>query len=882
MSFAHGKIQPPVPRRAALLSRPALESRLLDALQAHRTVLVCAPAGYGKTALLVRALTGLPSGHGLAWVSLDPGDDLHRLLECLLAALDPFDPPWRTAPEGLLAAVLRGDARGRQEVVDELVNTLAACELAHGVIVIDDLHHLEDEAGRLFLARLIDRLSARWTLALATREEPASLLARVAAAGELAAFRQADLQFTPAEVQAWLGPLGWDEAGALALHARTAGWAAGLRLAASGARGGSPGSAIDRAAFDYLATEVLARLEPGLRAFLLDTSVLHELEATRCSELTGDVRAARWLDEVERLGLFASVVDEASGSLRLHDLFRDALQHRLRIERPEDWLACLQRAAAVETDPVRRQSLLLAAQRPDDAARALLEAAPALNTGGAAATVLRLVDAFPTAFAAGSAELQRVAGLATVTVWRLQEAEQHFARAEALYAARASPEGVAAAQLMRARRAAVLVPLGRVTEAAALLDALAAGPPLIDDDARLVTAMATMWLRLERGQFDAVAPAFEALLQVLHAQTPLDQWAIVPPPRQSVCRGMAEPLQRWATGALAVAGERPVPLRALALLSLGWRALWQARLDEAAELLERAVADARWTGHEVIARSHVLALRAMLALLRGETAAALQAMRTRVDEQPVGYGGWGQWHVLFFAARVAGAGGDAGALRDCMQRLAALQPMLPDTLPQRLHPLAGLHGTLAWLEGRHDEALQHWHEVLDHEPSADLLGQVGEVRVRLALARRRAGARAEAAALLRPLLEAGDEGPRGAVFAAAALATLAREDWGGALDAAAWATLRRWAAALSGAVAATPAPTAAGAITDTGEKLTARELEVVALIARGQSNKLIARVLDMSPHTAKRHVANALAKLGLATRGQAAVWYHARRPSAQA
>jgi LuxR family maltose regulon positive regulatory protein len=60
------------------------------------------------------------------------------------------------------------------------------------------------------------------------------------------------------------------------------------------------------------------------------------------------------------------------------------------------------------------------------------------------------------------------------------------------------------------------------------------------------------------------------------------------------------------------------------------------------------------------------------------------------------------------------------------------------------------------------------------------------------------------------------------------------------------------------------------------DRLTARELEVLSLIAQGQSNKLIARALELSPHTVKRHVANVLAKLGLASRGQAALWYHAQ------
>jgi LuxR family maltose regulon positive regulatory protein len=55
--------------------------------------------------------------------------------------------------------------------------------------------------------------------------------------------------------------------------------------------------------------------------------------------------------------------------------------------------------------------------------------------------------------------------------------------------------------------------------------------------------------------------------------------------------------------------------------------------------------------------------------------------------------------------------------------------------------------------------------------------------------------------------------------------------------------------------------------------LTARELEVLGCIAAGDSNKVIARALELSPHTVKRHVANILDKLGLVSRGQAASWY---------
>jgi DNA-binding NarL/FixJ family response regulator len=55
------------------------------------------------------------------------------------------------------------------------------------------------------------------------------------------------------------------------------------------------------------------------------------------------------------------------------------------------------------------------------------------------------------------------------------------------------------------------------------------------------------------------------------------------------------------------------------------------------------------------------------------------------------------------------------------------------------------------------------------------------------------------------------------------------------------------------------------------ETLTPRELEVLALIAAGASNKLIARRLGISVHTAKFHVAGILEKLDAHSRAEAAI-----------
>jgi DNA-binding NarL/FixJ family response regulator len=55
------------------------------------------------------------------------------------------------------------------------------------------------------------------------------------------------------------------------------------------------------------------------------------------------------------------------------------------------------------------------------------------------------------------------------------------------------------------------------------------------------------------------------------------------------------------------------------------------------------------------------------------------------------------------------------------------------------------------------------------------------------------------------------------------------------------------------------APAAAG-------RLTPRELEVLSLIAAGETNKGIAAALVISEHTVARHVQNMLSKLGFSSR----------------
>src|SRR5438046_3524825 len=169
---------------ADVIARPALDASLETALASARVVLLCAPAGFGKTTALVHQRSRSVSGRAHVWVGVGDDDDLPSLLACLLAALDPLDLPWRQSPDEWPSLVLT--ERGPHTVVVALAQALEHAEVGHGVIVLDDLHRLSDARAYAFLDLLIARLPPRWTLAATSRQPLPLALARLRLQDELA------------------------------------------------------------------------------------------------------------------------------------------------------------------------------------------------------------------------------------------------------------------------------------------------------------------------------------------------------------------------------------------------------------------------------------------------------------------------------------------------------------------------------------------------------------------------------------------------------------------------------------------------------------------------------------------------------------------------
>ncbi len=330
------------PLRASYVPRTRLVERLRAGLAGKLTLLV-APAGFGKTTLLSEAIDRRP----VAWVSLNSGDsNATRFWSYVLAALDSLVPGVGNTTRALLDSP-RPPAS--DAILTSLLNALAELH-TDATLVLDDYHVIDGMAVHEGVSFLLEHLSPRLHLVIATRADPPLRLARLRARAELTELRASDLRFTEDEATSFLSDvmgLPVSTAESAALERRTEGWIAGLQLAALAMRGhADPAGFIDQFAgsnrfvVDYLAEEVFERQPAHIQTFLLQTSILDRLCGPLCDALLLDVEETRddgeraysqvLLEELERGNLFIEPLDDVRRWYRYHQLFAEVLRSRLQ------------------------------------------------------------------------------------------------------------------------------------------------------------------------------------------------------------------------------------------------------------------------------------------------------------------------------------------------------------------------------------------------------------------------------------------------------------------------------------------------------------------------------------------------------------------------
>lgn len=322
----------------------------LNTSQVRKLTLISAPPGFGKTTLLSE---WIPQNQNcVTWVSLDSGDNEPSLFwTYIIAALQMLD---ARLGEQALSILQAPQPASLESVIATLINELASFP-ERFVLVLDDYHVITSKVIHKSLVFLLNHQPPQMHLMISTRTDPPLPLAQLRARGELTELRADDLRFNSDETTLFLkqtAGLDLPARDVAALESRTEGWIAGLQLAALSMRGRTDQSGfIDaftgshRFIVDYLSDQVLQQQPEDLRLFLLKTSILDRLCGSLCEALTGHTDSQAILESLDQRNLFLTQLDDDRRWYRYHHLFADVLQHRLKEEGNVDLLELHRRAS---------------------------------------------------------------------------------------------------------------------------------------------------------------------------------------------------------------------------------------------------------------------------------------------------------------------------------------------------------------------------------------------------------------------------------------------------------------------------------------------------------------------------------------------------------
>ena len=516
-------------RRADLLSRQRLMEMLLNLLD-YKVVVVAAPAGYGKTSLLIDFAhkVEIPA----CWYSLDTLDlEPQRFIAHFIASIQQQFP---TFGKHALAAL---ESANQSELdldylVGAIVNDAFENIREHFLLVLDD-YHLVNEKKEIsyFISRFIQEVDESCHLILSSRAlltlpDMPLLVARSMISG----LSFEELAFQTEEIQSLVLQnyhLTMPNTAAEELAKETEGWITGLLLSAQTmAQGMTDRLRVARVSgvnlYDYLAQQVLDLQPAEVRAFLLRSSILEEFDVRLCEEVFGPSEEWGWLFEsIQQSNLFVLPVGDEGSWLRYHHLFRDFLQARLEREDPEEKETISRRLAGVYARREEWEKVYVIYQRLGDCtatASMIEQAGPSLVKSGRLSTLAEWIDALPEGMLDRRPSLLSLRGVADVVRGQVDRGIELLNQAETAQRAQADLPGLANTL---ARRAIARRFQGRYQDSyqdvAEALDVAEHNPGL-----RAVRAEALRGVGICLYQFGQASEAIERLRQSLEAFAALE------------------------------------------------------------------------------------------------------------------------------------------------------------------------------------------------------------------------------------------------------------------------------------------------------------------------------------------------------------------------
>ncbi len=346
VAMPESKFHPPVMRKPQVHRKRLFE--ILDAGIHRMLSVVTAPAGFGKTTLLVEWLKH--AGARAAWITLDHNDnDPIRFLQCLDHAFRMLHPGMDRSLDTALQEIqvpTFSHSQSAHQWLETLVVVLinAVGRVGENILLIlDDVQNLDSFLCQSLLQSIVVNQPRNLRLVLSSREDPPFSIATLRARDQLTEICASDLRFTLEESGLFFqNTMRIDlKRGAVErLYQRTEGWIVGLQLAAISLRNLKPIETLEfinqftgthRHVSAFLLEEVMRRQPLSMQRFLLQSSLFDRFSASLCDFVLDDMDPAgcssKMLERIEGSNLFLISLDDQRQWFRYHHLFGDFLRH---------------------------------------------------------------------------------------------------------------------------------------------------------------------------------------------------------------------------------------------------------------------------------------------------------------------------------------------------------------------------------------------------------------------------------------------------------------------------------------------------------------------------------------------------------------------------
>lgn len=360
-------------------------------------ILICAPAGYGKTTLAQHFLETI--NYPAAWLSIS--EDFSNVLQLqnyIVHSLKRLKENFGQATLDMIQTIMKSESLSKDKsntlttILGTFINEFGESFQGETILVLDDLHMIQDDANiKEYFEFLLKNIPDNLHIVITTRAIPTFNISFLNSKRKLFRLDVIDLKFNEEEINKLVKDIysvKLDESQIEILLKKSEGWVTALHLILQ-----TLGDNLSKAdlknfqyegeLFDFFANEIFASLNEETKNFLLTTCLLEYFTADVCNKLLEAKNSQPILDGLTSKNIFieSKALENIKGNeeknYNYHSLFRQFLIKKLKQQKSNDALKSLYKKISDQyesaNDPISAINFALSSEDYDRSISLILQ-----------------------------------------------------------------------------------------------------------------------------------------------------------------------------------------------------------------------------------------------------------------------------------------------------------------------------------------------------------------------------------------------------------------------------------------------------------------------------------------------------------------------------